>query len=57
MRDELDTKTEDMFPLERAQAVFQAWMRPFADLEQLNDAIEDLISGDLFSLEGGDPCA
>lgn len=57
MRDELDTKTEDMFPLEGAQAVYQAWMRPFADLEQLNDAIEDLMRGDLFSLEGGEPCA
>ena len=56
MHDELDTKTEDMFPLERAQAVFQEWMRPFVSLEQLNETIEALIKGDLL-LEGGESCA
>jgi hypothetical protein len=31
MVDTRDTKTIDMFPVERAQAVFQEWMRPFVD--------------------------
>ncbi|MCI4411709.1 MAG: hypothetical protein JHC38_08560 [Thiotrichales bacterium] len=31
MIDDFDTQTIEMFPIERAQAVFQEWMRPFSD--------------------------
>lgn len=33
MRDPLDVLTEEMFPLERAQALFEEWMKPFVDDE------------------------